>query len=138
MGLRPTQGDEKRLLFSNYSLRKRPSPLCHLDRSAAQWRDLRFGGSFLEMFFDRAKRSGGTCGSFPRMFKNHTQCCTYSCPQTNEPDTSVTAYVLQQFQLLAFRDHNGLPPWCPAGRSAEPAFKLYYEIRRAQWGDRGT
>jgi hypothetical protein len=28
MGLRPTQGDEKRLLFSNYSLGKRPlSPL---------------------------------------------------------------------------------------------------------------
>jgi hypothetical protein len=22
-------------------------------------------GPFLEMFFDRAKRSGGTCGSFP-------------------------------------------------------------------------
>jgi hypothetical protein len=27
------------------------SLLCHLDRSAAQWRDLRFSGSFLEMFF---------------------------------------------------------------------------------------
>jgi hypothetical protein len=53
MGFRPTQGDEKRLLFSNYSLWKRLSPLCHLDRSAAQWRDLRFHGPFLGMFFDR-------------------------------------------------------------------------------------
>jgi hypothetical protein len=25
------------------------------------------------------------------MFKNHTQCCTYSHPQTNEPDTSESA-----------------------------------------------
>jgi hypothetical protein len=32
-----------------------------LDRKSggAQWRDLRFGGSFLEMFFDRASRSAG-------------------------------------------------------------------------------
>jgi hypothetical protein len=36
MGLWPTQGDEKRLLFSNYSLETPPS-LCHPDRSAAQW-----------------------------------------------------------------------------------------------------
>ena len=30
-----------------------PSSLCHLDRSSegAQWRDLRFSGPFLEMFF---------------------------------------------------------------------------------------
>ena len=53
MGVRPTQGDEKRLLFSNYSDWKRRPPLCHLDRSAAQWRDLRFSGPPLEMFFDR-------------------------------------------------------------------------------------
>jgi hypothetical protein len=58
MGLRPTQGDEKRLLFSNYSHWKDRPPLCHLDRSVAQWRDLRFSGPFLEMFFDRVKRSG--------------------------------------------------------------------------------
>src|SRR5580658_9013613 len=32
MGLRPTQGDEKRVLFSNYCCRKRRPPLCHLDR----------------------------------------------------------------------------------------------------------
>jgi hypothetical protein len=40
MGRRPTQGDEKRPLFSNFSLWKRHSSLCHLDRSAAKWRDL--------------------------------------------------------------------------------------------------
>jgi hypothetical protein len=50
MGLRPTQGDEKRLLFSNYSPWKHRSPLCHLDRSATEWRDLRFSGPFLAEF----------------------------------------------------------------------------------------
>jgi len=30
------------LLFSNYSPWKRSPPLCHLDRSVAKWRDLRF------------------------------------------------------------------------------------------------
>ena len=34
MGLRPTQGDEKRLLFSNYLPWKHRPPICHLDRSA--------------------------------------------------------------------------------------------------------
>ena len=33
--------DDNRLLFSNYCLGKRRPSLCHLDRSAAQWRDLR-------------------------------------------------------------------------------------------------
>jgi len=33
-GLRPTQGDEKRVLLSNYCRRKHRPPLCHLDRSA--------------------------------------------------------------------------------------------------------
>jgi hypothetical protein len=47
----PTRGDEKRLLFSNYSPSKRRPLLCHLDRSAAQWRDLRRGSPFLKMFF---------------------------------------------------------------------------------------
>jgi hypothetical protein len=42
MGLRRTQGDEKRLLFCNYLPWKHCPPLCHPDRSAAQWRDLRF------------------------------------------------------------------------------------------------
>jgi hypothetical protein len=54
IGLRPTQGDEKRLLFNSYSPWKHRPSLCHLDRSAAQWRDLRFNGPFLGMFFDRA------------------------------------------------------------------------------------
>src|ERR1700733_1876398 len=35
MGLRPAQGDEKYLLFGNYTQWKRRPPLCHLDRSAA-------------------------------------------------------------------------------------------------------
>ena len=34
MSLRPTQGDEKRLLFSSYSPWKHRPPLCHLDRSS--------------------------------------------------------------------------------------------------------
>jgi hypothetical protein len=34
MGLRPTQGDEKRLL-SEAALHESGPPLCHLDRSAA-------------------------------------------------------------------------------------------------------
>ena len=71
MGLRPTQGDEKRLLSTNDSAWKHRPPLCHLDRSAAQWRDLRFSGPFLEMFFDRvypdfllrAARDDHVCGS---------------------------------------------------------------------------
>src|SRR5580658_3110115 len=54
MALRPTQGDEKRVLFSNYCCWKRRAPLCHLDRSAAQWRDLRCQRSFPGNVFDRA------------------------------------------------------------------------------------
>jgi hypothetical protein len=38
---------------SNLTLWKRPLSPCHPDRSAAQWRDLRFSGPFLEMFFDK-------------------------------------------------------------------------------------
>src|ERR1700721_2512567 len=44
MGLRPTQADEMRLLFSSHCLCMDHPPLCHLDRSAAQWRDLRSTG----------------------------------------------------------------------------------------------
>jgi hypothetical protein len=36
MGLRPTQGDEKRLLFEATLPWKRRLRLCHLDRSEAQ------------------------------------------------------------------------------------------------------
>ena len=50
MDLWPTQGDEKRLLFSNDCRWRHRPPLCHLDRSAAQWRDLRFSGPFWGMF----------------------------------------------------------------------------------------
>jgi hypothetical protein len=42
-----------------------PVPLpCHPDRSEAERRDLRFRGPFVEMFFDRAQRSGEICGFF--------------------------------------------------------------------------
>src|SRR6202020_1803891 len=51
-----------KVLFSNYCCWKRGPPLCHLDRSAAQWRDLRSSGPFLGMFFDRAQRSGEIYG----------------------------------------------------------------------------
>src|SRR6202020_1473300 len=48
MGRRPTQGDEKRVLFSNHTQWKRRPPLCHLDRSSegAEWRDLRCQRTF--------------------------------------------------------------------------------------------
>jgi hypothetical protein len=96
-GQRPTQADEKRVLFSNYCPGKRRPPLCHFDRSvpgfptSRSWQRprVRFSskgnrmilinatalyrksgersgeicGPFLEMFFDRAQRSGGTCDS---------------------------------------------------------------------------
>jgi hypothetical protein len=60
MGPLPTQGDKKRLLFSNYCTWKHRPPLCHLDRSAAKWRDLRFSSPFLEMFFYRADLVAGS------------------------------------------------------------------------------
>jgi hypothetical protein len=34
MGLRPTQGDEKWLLFGRHFPRKHCPPLCHLDQSS--------------------------------------------------------------------------------------------------------
>src|SRR3984957_14245764 len=55
MDLRPTQGDEKRVLFSNYCCWKRRPPLCHLDRSAAEWRDLRCQRSFPGNVFRRRR-----------------------------------------------------------------------------------
>src|SRR3984885_10019853 len=51
LGLRPTQGDEERVLFSNHTQWKRRPPLCHLDRSAAEWRDLRCQRTFPGKFF---------------------------------------------------------------------------------------
>jgi hypothetical protein len=54
MGLGATNADEKQLLFSNYCPWRHRPLLCHLDRSEAKWRDLRFDAPFLEMFFNRA------------------------------------------------------------------------------------
>jgi hypothetical protein len=55
---------------------------------------------------------------------------------TGEPgkwSSTVTVYLLQQIQLLAHRDRHGFPTWSPTGnRSAKPAFKIGYEVRRAQ------
>ncbi len=51
MRLRPTQGDEKRLLSGKRSLWKRRPPLCHPERSRGI---CSVRGPFLEMFFDRA------------------------------------------------------------------------------------
>jgi hypothetical protein len=61
MGPWAAQGDEKHFLSSNYHSRKRRPPLCHLDRSAAQWRDLCVDALSWECF--STERSGGTCGS---------------------------------------------------------------------------
>jgi len=58
MGPWPTQGDEKRLLEA-------PSlPLVIPTGAQRSGGNLRFGGFFLEMFFDRTQRSGKICG-FP-------------------------------------------------------------------------
>jgi hypothetical protein len=52
IGLRPTQGDEKRLQVQQpLSMEASPSPLS----SRAQPRDLQFSGPFVEMFFNRSE-----------------------------------------------------------------------------------
>jgi hypothetical protein len=61
MGLRPTEGDEKRLVPATLSMESLLFP-CHPDRSEAERRDLRFRGPVVEMFFGRAKRIGEICG----------------------------------------------------------------------------
>jgi hypothetical protein len=48
------------VLISYYSPRKHRPPLCHLDRSAAQWRDLRFDGPSLGMFCSATTLPGST------------------------------------------------------------------------------
>ena len=67
MGLWPTQGDEKRLLPETALPWARRPHLCHLDRSAAQWRDLCVDAPFLEMFFDRGvvERSAVSLAGYP-------------------------------------------------------------------------
>ncbi len=48
------------------------------------------------------------------------------------PNT-VTAYLLQQIQLLVHRDRHGLAPWSATGnRLAEPTFQFGYESCRSQ------
>jgi hypothetical protein len=74
MGLRPAQGDEKYLLFGNYTRWKRRPPLCHLDRSAAEWRDLRCQRSFPGNVFrpDESRAFGPAQGDEKRvLFSNY-------------------------------------------------------------------
>jgi hypothetical protein len=58
--------------------------LCHLDRSAAQWRDLRFDGPFLEMFFERGIMGQGP----PKAMKNG------SCSATTLPGSAISPLVI--------------------------------------------
>jgi hypothetical protein len=62
----------QQLLFSGSAL----SPLCHPDRSAAQWRDLRFSGPFLEMFFDRGVMGLWPAFGLPKVMKNGSYSAT--------------------------------------------------------------
>jgi hypothetical protein len=53
------EGKKKALFFTdsydpiNCPQWKRRPPLCHPDRSVAEWRDLQFSRTLLEMFVDR-------------------------------------------------------------------------------------
>jgi hypothetical protein len=76
-----SQGDERRLLFSNYSPPKHRPLLCHLDRSAAQWRDLRLSRPFLEIQLVRTREVAVsiarwiaplTCASDPRVLRSRS------------------------------------------------------------------
>ena len=71
----------------------------------------------------------------PLMFFGFMEAVLTQSPQApGNAVTALTAYLLQQFQLLALRGRRCLPPWGPAcDRSAEPAFQLDYEVRCAQW-----
>src|ERR1700733_6823725 len=54
--------DNKFILETTLSV---PKQTCHLDRSVAKWRDLRFGGPLLEMFFN-TPRKGVILSEAPR------------------------------------------------------------------------
>ena len=80
MGLGPTQGDEKRLLFSNDSAWKHRPPLCHLDRSAAQWRDLCVDAPSWECFSTEESWAFGP----PKVMKNGF-CSATTLPGRHRP-----------------------------------------------------
>jgi hypothetical protein len=63
MGRRPTQGDEKRLSATTVA-GSAALPFV-ISTGAQRSGEICGSGPFLEMFFDRAKRSEGTRGSFP-------------------------------------------------------------------------
>jgi hypothetical protein len=81
-GLGRTQGDEKRLPFGYYCPSKRLSPLCHLDRSAAQWRDLRFSGSFLGNVFRQSAAQWRDLRFFPVLTAMARNCLDVSTVRT--------------------------------------------------------
>src|SRR6201996_8600816 len=101
MGLRPTQANENGFhqffcpFLTELSSRpersavegpavQRTSPENVFRQSEAQWRDLLFSGPLLRMFFDRAKRSGGTCCFSP----SHSQLPLESPLAPCHPDRS--------------------------------------------------
>src|SRR6202034_4093361 len=68
---------------------KRRPPLCHLDRSAAQWRDLRFSGPLMEMFFDGGNHGPSTQGDEkPLLFTNYNPREAPPSPLSSRPERS--------------------------------------------------
>ena len=60
-GVIPTEAKWRDLLFIIRRIKsqsKRRPPLCHPDRSVAQWRDLQFNGPLLEMFSTHRGHAG--------------------------------------------------------------------------------
>ena len=78
MGLKSTQGDEERLGLATTLYGTRCPLLCHPERSRG---DLRFGGPFVEMFFDRASW-------IPAVSANNTQSAS-ACERTKRLDRQV-------------------------------------------------
>src|SRR3984957_20644793 len=132
------------VLFSDYSLRKRCPPLCHLDRSAAQWRDLRFNGPSLGMFCSAttlsgsvalpfvistgAQRSGEICGSTVPPWECSVQRLlspeALPSPLSSRPERSAVERSAVQRSLpgnVLFSDYSlrkRCPPLCHLDRSA--------------------
>ena len=68
-----TPGVRAAVMFSNHYSRKRNPPLCHIDRSAAQWRDLRFRGSLAENKNKQQDLSGWPKGQLTFSVEKHFQ-----------------------------------------------------------------
>jgi hypothetical protein len=102
----PTQGDEKGLLFGNYAPWKHRPLLCHLDRSVAKWRDLRFSGPFLGMFFDRAgpnfllRLATNTCAVLRKESRIQLISTTISTGNPGERSGGTCGFLLEIFNHL--------------------------------------